>query len=322
VSELKPCPFCGGKAIFREREVRLHGDHYRTDNLIFCTGCGAQKSAGKELNVEIWNRRAPEAGQQILGWIGDDPAGHGGGFTQESRKAYSWRIKGFRVTPVCEYKPQSQVEPIRKFPLTKDLSEIRALIVSGNMSKEQSLWMVDEIAALRSNIAEPAEGQEQPQKLTIDQLEKILENEPDEALDILPNGEVRRLGKKLADEKPLTMRENLGGEYADEGQEPVAWMYDNPYSKIYPGDRTSIVYGSKRPDERTSWKPLYAQPQRPAVPEGWMESAKHIVHVYDQAKELNNEFGEKAAFASSIWLLREMLAAAPQPEEGKNAETN
>lgn len=53
---------------------------------------------------------------------------------------------------------------------------------------------------------------------TIDQLEAILKNEEEVPIEILPNGEVRAKGQTSAQElgskKPLTMRENLGGEYA------------------------------------------------------------------------------------------------------------
>lgn len=53
---------------------------------------------------------------------------------------------------------------------------------------------------------------------TIAQLEAILESEEQVELDILPNGEVRAKGKTSAMElgggKPLTMREDLGGEYS------------------------------------------------------------------------------------------------------------
>lgn len=48
---------------------------------------------------------------------------------------------------------------------------------------------------------------------SIEELEKILENETESLIQILPNGEVRR-GKKLDPNKPLTFREDLGGEYA------------------------------------------------------------------------------------------------------------
>jgi len=52
---------------------------------------------------------------------------------------------------------------------------------------------------------------------TIAQLEAILESEEQVELDILPNGEVREKGKtsplELVNRKPLTMREDLGGEY-------------------------------------------------------------------------------------------------------------
>lgn len=56
-------------------------------------------------------------------------------------------------------------------------------------------------------------------KPTIAQLEAILENEEEVEIDILPNGEVRAKGQTSAQElggkKPLTLRENLGGEYAE-----------------------------------------------------------------------------------------------------------
>jgi hypothetical protein len=52
---------------------------------------------------------------------------------------------------------------------------------------------------------------------TIEQLEAILQREEQVEIDILPNGEVRERGKGTAQElggkKPLTMREDLGGEY-------------------------------------------------------------------------------------------------------------
>lgn len=54
-----------------------------------------------------------------------------------------------------------------------------------------------------------------PRKTTIEELEAILDSEEDVAVTILPNGEIktkkRKVGKNV---KPLTMRENLGGEYA------------------------------------------------------------------------------------------------------------
>jgi len=53
---------------------------------------------------------------------------------------------------------------------------------------------------------------------TIAELERILENEEEVPLEILPNGEVRAQGQtaqsELAGRKPLTMREDLGGEYS------------------------------------------------------------------------------------------------------------
>jgi hypothetical protein len=55
-------------------------------------------------------------------------------------------------------------------------------------------------------------------KPTIAELEAILQSEEQVEIDILPNGEVRARGQtpsyELGGRKPLTMRENLGGEYA------------------------------------------------------------------------------------------------------------
>ena len=56
-------------------------------------------------------------------------------------------------------------------------------------------------------------------KPTIHELEAILDREEDSPIEILPNGEVRALGGSDAIErgyrKPITMRENLGGEYSE-----------------------------------------------------------------------------------------------------------
>ncbi len=52
---------------------------------------------------------------------------------------------------------------------------------------------------------------------TIDELERLLNSEEDIPIQILPNGEIRQLGQatlaEMGSKKPLTMRENLGGEY-------------------------------------------------------------------------------------------------------------
>ena len=51
----------------------------------------------------------------------------------------------------------------------------------------------------------------------IDELEKLLNSEEEVPIQILPNGEIRQVGRATASEtgakKPLTMKENLGGEY-------------------------------------------------------------------------------------------------------------
>jgi hypothetical protein len=55
---------------------------------------------------------------------------------------------------------------------------------------------------------------------TIKELESILDKEQEMEIEILPNGEVRAKGQSasqdLGGRKPLTMREDLGGEYAKE----------------------------------------------------------------------------------------------------------
>jgi hypothetical protein len=55
---------------------------------------------------------------------------------------------------------------------------------------------------------------------TIAQLEAILDSEEAVEIEILPNGEVRAKGQTSSSElgghvKPLTMREDLGGEYSN-----------------------------------------------------------------------------------------------------------
>ncbi len=58
-------------------------------------------------------------------------------------------------------------------------------------------------------------------KPTIRELEQLLESEEDTPIEILPNGEIRARGGSDAAErgykKPLTMREDLGGEYGRGG---------------------------------------------------------------------------------------------------------
>lgn len=54
-------------------------------------------------------------------------------------------------------------------------------------------------------------------KPTIQELENILKSEETTPVKILPNGEIQPLSQsglsELGSKKPLTMRENLGGEY-------------------------------------------------------------------------------------------------------------
>ena len=52
---------------------------------------------------------------------------------------------------------------------------------------------------------------------TIEELESILDREEEVSIEILPNGEIRARGQtnssEIGGKTPLTMRENLGGEY-------------------------------------------------------------------------------------------------------------
>jgi hypothetical protein len=55
-------------------------------------------------------------------------------------------------------------------------------------------------------------------KPTVLELEQMLQSEEDTPIEILPNGEIRATGKgssELGGRKPLTMREDLGGEYGE-----------------------------------------------------------------------------------------------------------
>ena len=55
------------------------------------------------------------------------------------------------------------------------------------------------------------------QKPTIDELESILDQEEEIPIEILPTGEIRARNQsssfEIGGKKPLTMREDLGGEY-------------------------------------------------------------------------------------------------------------
>jgi hypothetical protein len=53
------------------------------------------------------------------------------------------------------------------------------------------------------------------QKSQIDELQRLLNSEEETPIQILPNGEIREAGAVVdtGTKKPLTMRENLGGEY-------------------------------------------------------------------------------------------------------------
>ena len=65
-------------------------------------------------------------------------------------------------------------------------------------------------------VEETAEEQvepEKPKRPTIEAIEQLLIEEEECPIEILPNGEIRQIGSSDSPKKPLTLRENLGGEY-------------------------------------------------------------------------------------------------------------
>lgn len=81
MAELKPCPFCGGKAIFKATALQKSGDNVGYDFNIECYGCGATLREARgiayiklqhdgsatvtndkslEIAARAWNRRTEE----------------------------------------------------------------------------------------------------------------------------------------------------------------------------------------------------------------------------------------------------------------------
>ena len=59
MKELKPCPFCGGKALIQS-ESRVYGDnHVSTGLFVECVSCGAgtRLYTLASLATEAWNKR-------------------------------------------------------------------------------------------------------------------------------------------------------------------------------------------------------------------------------------------------------------------------
>ena len=60
MSDLKPCPFCGGLPIFRDEETGLFGS--KVLFYVVCPVCGVRTQKERVINVVIsaWNRRVGE----------------------------------------------------------------------------------------------------------------------------------------------------------------------------------------------------------------------------------------------------------------------
>lgn len=50
-------------------------------------------------------------------------------------------------------------------------------------------------------------------RMSIDELEGILQQDEDAPIEILPDGTVRATGRRRGKRKPLTLKQALGGEY-------------------------------------------------------------------------------------------------------------
>ena len=57
--ELKPCPFCGGKAaiVHLARRKVLWTEEYVYGNCVYCTNCDAEIFSSINKAIEMWNRR-------------------------------------------------------------------------------------------------------------------------------------------------------------------------------------------------------------------------------------------------------------------------
>ena len=94
MSELKPCPFCGGEAMMRERYIEgiANRKHYRRE----CRHCKATfadwyRSIKKA--DEAWNRRAQPDNEPLTDHISDvtkmiEPCGWCSYFTEEVKSFY------------------------------------------------------------------------------------------------------------------------------------------------------------------------------------------------------------------------------------------
>ena len=66
MSELKPCPFCGGEAFVTEYLYSCDPTSRATTHAVECNGCHTTtfEFDSKEEAIEAWNRRAEDGKQK------------------------------------------------------------------------------------------------------------------------------------------------------------------------------------------------------------------------------------------------------------------
>lgn len=96
-------------------------------------------------------------------------------------------------------------------------------------------------AALTAAVTAP----EPPRKMSIDELQRLLERDSDVPLQILPNGEIREADTgERTERKPLTMRDNLGGEYAGQSFSVPAGTAGEYTHESFPRPEPEHILGS------------------------------------------------------------------------------
>lgn len=66
MSELKPCPFCGGTRLIERSENAGHGMSVTRIACLDCEASGGSDYNGRKVMLAAWNRRAPTAEAQLV----------------------------------------------------------------------------------------------------------------------------------------------------------------------------------------------------------------------------------------------------------------